>query len=290
MARSRRRSAAARSSSRSRSRSASRSCCSRSGPRSSRTGCRSSRPGTFVVVEGVIRGRVFIGYILLISLLPDLRRVFQYHGAEHKTINALEAGAELTPASVQKFSLIHPRCGTAFLLWVMIIAIFVFAFVGRPVVVLADREPHPAAAGDRGARVRGHPVRGPAPGQPRAHGAPRSGALAPAAHDPGAVGRPGRGLDPCARARARARGGRVRGRAAARHTRRSDGLVARPMPRIVREADIVWEGTTARGDGVVTAASSGAFRFRRRSRRGSATRRERRAPRSFSLQPTRSAT
>jgi uncharacterized protein YqhQ len=89
--------------------------------------------GTFVVVEGLIRVAVFIGYILLISLLPDLRRVFQYHGAEHKTINALEAGAELTPANVQKFSLIHPRCGTAFLLWVMVIAIFVFAFVGRPV-------------------------------------------------------------------------------------------------------------------------------------------------------------
>ena len=88
--------------------------------------------GAFVVIEGVIRVTVFIGYILLISLLPDLRRVFQYHGAEHKTINALEAGVELTPANVQKFSLIHPRCGTAFLLWVMVIAIFVFAFVGRP--------------------------------------------------------------------------------------------------------------------------------------------------------------
>ncbi len=87
----------------------------------------------FVVVEGVIRVAVFIGYILLISLLPDLRRVFQYHGAEHKTINALEANAELTPANVQRFSLLHPRCGTAFLLWVMVIAIFVFAFVGRPV-------------------------------------------------------------------------------------------------------------------------------------------------------------
>ena len=88
--------------------------------------------GLFVVVEGLIRVAVFIGYILLISLLPDLRRVFQYHGAEHKAINALEADAELTPENVQKFSLIHPRCGTAFLLWVMVIAIFVFAFVGQP--------------------------------------------------------------------------------------------------------------------------------------------------------------
>jgi uncharacterized protein YqhQ len=89
--------------------------------------------GLFVVVEGVIRVSVFIAYILVISLLPDLRRVFQYHGAEHKAINALEAGADLTPPNVQKYSLIHPRCGTAFLLWVMVIAIFVFAFVGRPV-------------------------------------------------------------------------------------------------------------------------------------------------------------
>jgi uncharacterized protein YqhQ len=87
----------------------------------------------FVVVEGLIRVTVFILYIVLIGLIPDLKRVFQYHGAEHKAINALEAGSELTPANVQKFSLIHPRCGTAFLLWVMVIGIFVFAFVGRPV-------------------------------------------------------------------------------------------------------------------------------------------------------------
>ena len=88
--------------------------------------------GVFVIVEGAIRVTIFILYILVISLLPDLRRVFQYHGAEHKAINALEAGAELTPENVQRFSLIHPRCGTAFLLWVMVIAIFVFAFIGQP--------------------------------------------------------------------------------------------------------------------------------------------------------------
>jgi uncharacterized protein YqhQ len=88
--------------------------------------------GVFVIVEGLIRVTVFVLYIALVSLIPDLRRVFQYHGAEHKTINALEAGADLTPTNVQKYSLIHPRCGTAFLLWVMVIAIFVFAFVGRP--------------------------------------------------------------------------------------------------------------------------------------------------------------
>jgi uncharacterized protein YqhQ len=88
--------------------------------------------GWFVIVEGLIRVTIFILYISLISLLPDLKRVFQYHGAEHKAINALEAGADLTPQTVQRYSLIHPRCGTAFLLWVMVIAIFVFAFIGQP--------------------------------------------------------------------------------------------------------------------------------------------------------------
>jgi uncharacterized protein YqhQ len=89
--------------------------------------------GWFVIVEGAIRVSIFVLYLLVISLLPDLRRVFQYHAAEHKVINAYEAGEELVPEKVQRFSLIHPRCGTAFLLWVMVIAIFVFAFFGRPV-------------------------------------------------------------------------------------------------------------------------------------------------------------
>src|SRR5437868_4241292 len=89
--------------------------------------------GWFVIVEGVIRVSIFVAYLALISLLPDLRRVFQYHAAEHKVINAYEAGEELEPERVQRFSQIHPRCGTAFLLWVMVIAIFVFAFFGRPV-------------------------------------------------------------------------------------------------------------------------------------------------------------
>jgi uncharacterized protein YqhQ len=88
--------------------------------------------GAFVIVEGVIRVTIFVLYLAVISLLPDLRRVFQYHAAEHKVINAYEAGEELEPERVQRFSLIHPRCGTAFLLWVMVIAIFVFAFFGRP--------------------------------------------------------------------------------------------------------------------------------------------------------------
>src|SRR5256886_4627310 len=88
--------------------------------------------GWFVIVEGLIRASIFIAYLSLISLLPDLRRVFQYHAAEHKAINAYEAGEELEPEVVQRFSLIHPRCGTAFMLWVMVLAVFVFAFFGRP--------------------------------------------------------------------------------------------------------------------------------------------------------------
>ena len=89
------------------------------------------KAGWFVIVEGGIRVTIFVLYLSLISLFPDLRRVFQYHAAEHKAINAYEAGEELKPEIVQRYSLIHPRCGTAFLLWVMVIAIFVFAFFGR---------------------------------------------------------------------------------------------------------------------------------------------------------------
>ncbi|MGI8421688.1 MAG: DUF1385 domain-containing protein [Gaiellaceae bacterium] len=88
--------------------------------------------GWFVLVEGAIRVTIFVVYLSVISLLPDLRRVFQYHAAEHKAINAYEAGEELEPERVQRYSLIHPRCGTAFLLWVMVIAIFVYAIFGRP--------------------------------------------------------------------------------------------------------------------------------------------------------------
>jgi uncharacterized protein YqhQ len=85
----------------------------------------------FVLTEGVIRLTLFLLYLTAISFLPSLRRVFQYHAAEHKAINAYEAGDALEPEIVQRHSLIHPRCGTAFLLWVMVIAIFVFAFFGK---------------------------------------------------------------------------------------------------------------------------------------------------------------
>ncbi len=86
----------------------------------------------FWLVEGVIRTGLFLGYMLLLSRVRDLRRVFEYHGAEHKTISCYEAGLPLTPANAQRFSRLHPRCGTSFLLVVMIVAIFVFAPIGLP--------------------------------------------------------------------------------------------------------------------------------------------------------------
>jgi uncharacterized protein YqhQ len=91
-----------------------------------------SSGGWFVMVEGLIRVAIFIAYLSLLSMIPSLRRVFQYHAAEHKAINAYEAGENLTPEVTQRYSLIHPRCGTAFLLWVMVIGVFVFALFGRP--------------------------------------------------------------------------------------------------------------------------------------------------------------
>ena len=86
----------------------------------------------FWLVEGVLRTAIFVGYIVAISRLPDLRRVFEYHGAEHKTISCFEAGDRLTPARAEAYSRYHPRCGTSFLLIVMVLAIFVFAPIGLP--------------------------------------------------------------------------------------------------------------------------------------------------------------
>jgi uncharacterized protein YqhQ len=84
------------------------------------------------LVEGVIRLAVLLGYLGVIGLVPDIRRVFAYHGAEHKSINALEAGAPLEVASVQPFSTAHPRCGTSFLLVVVVISVVLFVLVGTP--------------------------------------------------------------------------------------------------------------------------------------------------------------
>jgi uncharacterized protein YqhQ len=95
----------------------------------------------FWLVEGLVRTAIFLGYIVLLARLRDLRRVFEFHGAEHKTISCYEAGFELTPENAQRFSRLHPRCGTSFLLIVMIVAIFVFAPIGLPAwyLLLASR-------------------------------------------------------------------------------------------------------------------------------------------------------
>ena len=89
-------------------------------------------PLLFWLIEGLLRTGIFIGYIAAISRLPDLRRVFEYHGAEHKTISCYEAEDELVPARAKLYSRLHPRCGTSFLLIVMVLAIFVFAPIGLP--------------------------------------------------------------------------------------------------------------------------------------------------------------
>jgi uncharacterized protein YqhQ len=86
----------------------------------------------FWLIEGLVRTAIFLGYMLLLSRIRDLRRVFEYHGAEHKTISCYEAQLDLTPTNAQRFSRLHPRCGTSFLLVVMIVAIFVFAPIGLP--------------------------------------------------------------------------------------------------------------------------------------------------------------
>ncbi|HEY7456403.1 MAG TPA: DUF1385 domain-containing protein [Solirubrobacterales bacterium] len=89
-------------------------------------------PLLFWLIEGILRTAIFIAYIAAISRLPDLRRVFEYHGAEHKTISCYEAEDELVPARAKLYSRLHPRCGTSFLLIVMVLAIFVFAPIGLP--------------------------------------------------------------------------------------------------------------------------------------------------------------
>ncbi len=89
-------------------------------------------PILFWLIEGILRTGIFLGYIVLISRLKDLRRVFEYHGAEHKTISCYEAEDELTPSRAKLYSRLHPRCGTSFLLIVMVLAIFVFAPIGLP--------------------------------------------------------------------------------------------------------------------------------------------------------------
>jgi uncharacterized protein YqhQ len=88
--------------------------------------------GSFPVVEGLVRLALFVGYLLGVGCFKDIRRVFEYHGAEHKTIAAYENDVELTPEVAQQFSTAHVRCGTNFLLTVMVVAVFVYSVIPRP--------------------------------------------------------------------------------------------------------------------------------------------------------------
>jgi hypothetical protein len=119
------------------------------------------------LVEGGIRVALFLGYLIVIAQMPDIRRVFQYHGAEHMTIHAFEAGDPLIPTEIRKYPTAHPRCGTEFLVVVIALSIFAFALVGRqsPAVMIGSRIvliPVIAAVGYEilklGARYRSNPI------------------------------------------------------------------------------------------------------------------------------------
>jgi uncharacterized protein YqhQ len=89
------------------------------------------------LIEGIVRIGIFIAYLKIIALMPDVKRLFTYHGAEHKVVNAYEAGVPLELDYVKKYSTSHTRCGTSFLLAVLVISIFVFALLGRPSIWLS---------------------------------------------------------------------------------------------------------------------------------------------------------
>ena len=135
------------------------------------------------LVEGLIRVAIFIGYLALIARTPDIRRVFQYHGAEHMTIHALEHDDPLDPEHVRKYPTAHPRCGTEFLVVVILLSILTVQPGRPPVAAGHDREPDPADPGDRLGGLRAPAVRRPAPlqpGRPRDHVARHPG---PEDHD-----------------------------------------------------------------------------------------------------------
>ena len=88
------------------------------------------------LIEGIIRICIFIAYIMLVRKMPDIRRTFEYHGAEHKTIHCYENGLELTPENAQTFYTLHPRCGTSFMMFVLIIALLVFSLFGWPNLIV----------------------------------------------------------------------------------------------------------------------------------------------------------
>ena len=137
----------------------------------------------FWLVEGLVRTGIFLGYLWLLSRLPDLRRVFEYHGAEHKTIACYEAGDQLVPERAALYSRLHPRCGTSFLLIVMIVAIFVFAPIGLPAWYLSAGDAHHRRPADRRHLLRGHQVRRPQPAPPLGPHGHVAGPPAAEAHD-----------------------------------------------------------------------------------------------------------
>jgi len=94
------------------------------------------------LVEGLLRLLILVVYLALIGRMPDIKRVFAYHGAEHKTINAFEAGVELTPANVSQQTLVHPRCGTSFILTLVLFSVLIFFSFGTLATALAYHFPH----------------------------------------------------------------------------------------------------------------------------------------------------
>ena len=135
------------------------------------------------LVEGLIRVALFLGYLLLISRAPDIQRVFQYHGAEHMTIHALEAGDPLTVDDVRKYPTAHQRCGTEFLVIVIILSILAFSLVGRQAPLVMILEPDPADPGHRRGRLRDPQVRGAPPREPDREGPALPGHPRPDDHD-----------------------------------------------------------------------------------------------------------
>ncbi len=112
------------------------------------------------LLEGLVRLLILVGYVSLVGRLPDIRRVFSYHGAEHKTINAFEAGDELTPEIVASHSIEHPRCGTAFLLTVVVFSVVVFSFLGPLPFIWRTRGPPGLAASSCRLVLRIYPLDG----------------------------------------------------------------------------------------------------------------------------------
>ncbi len=146
-------------------------------------------------VEGLVRVVIFIGYLAVISRTPDIARVFQYHGAEHMTIHALEADKRLVPEEVRKFPTAHPRCGTEFLVVVIMLSIIAFSLVGRQSPLRDGREPHRPDPGDRRRGLRDPPARGAPPRQPGREGDHVAGDPRPEDHHQAADGRHDRGRD-----------------------------------------------------------------------------------------------